>query len=420
MSGSAPFGAKKLSIAFVSQYFFPEQFSNNAITTELIRRGHAVDVVTNVPNYGRDTFFEGWSNSQRREEEWNGARIHRARSVARGKSKLRLLLNYITFPVTGTWTALRKVKRKPDVIFVSLLSPIFQAIPAIVLSRWYRAPLVYWVQDIWPESAIYTLRLHNWFAVKGLTAISAWISRRADLVLVQSEAFPPMITRFGVPPARIRVLPNTAPAMYRPMAPEDAPDAMALMPKADFRVMFAGNIGESQDFDTLLAAAHLLRDFEGLHWVIIGSGRDLERVRAKAAELGLVGRFHLLGRHPEETMPGFFAQADAVIVSLRQNPIFDLTVPYKVQCYMACGRPILASIGGEGARVIQDSNSGIAVPPSSPQKLAAAVSQMMDMPAVERQKMGRCARNYYDKHYASIKVYDNLETWLQEAASQRN
>jgi glycosyltransferase involved in cell wall biosynthesis len=119
-------------------------------------------------------------------------------------------------------------------------------------------------------------------------------------------------------------------------------------------------------------------------------------------------------------MPGFFAQADAVIVSLRQNPIFDLTVPYKVQCYMACGRPILASIGGEGARVIQDSNSGIAVPPSSPQKLAAAVSQMMDMPAVERQKMGRCARNYYDKHYASIKVYNNLETWLQEAASQRN
>ena len=118
-----------------------------------------------------------------------------------------------------------------------------------------------------------------------------------------------MITRFGVPPARIRVLPNTAPAMYRPMAPEDAPDAMALMPKADFRVMFAGNIGESQDFDTLLAAAHLLREFEGLHWVTIGSGRDLERVRAKAAELGLVGRFHLLGRHPEETMPGFFAQA---------------------------------------------------------------------------------------------------------------
>lgn len=412
-------GEEALSITFISQYFFPEQFSNNAITEELVRRGHSVDVVTGVPNYGHHTFFDGYSNRERREEAWRGARVHRARSIARGESKLRLLLNYVTFPVTGSWTALRKVKRRPDVIFVSLLSPIFQAIPAIVLSRRRRVPMVYWVQDIWPESAIYTLRLKNRLIVSALTAISGWIIRRASLVLVQSAAFPPMISRFGVPEDRIRVLPNTAPAMYRPMAAKDAPEAAALMPATGFRVMFAGNIGESQDFDSLLAAAHLLRDRVDLHWVIIGSGRDLERVRIRAQEMRISDCFHLLGRHPEETMPGFFAQADALIVSLKQNPIFDLTVPYKVQCYMACGRPILAAIDGEGARVINASSAGLSVPPSQPEALAVAVTRLMAMSAAERQAMGERARAYYETHYSSAKVYGDLEIWLTEVAQTR-
>lgn len=408
-------GVNRLSITFVSQYFFPEQFSNNAIVAELVQRGHSVNVVTGVPNYGRDSFFEGWSNHERREEDWRGARIHRARSVARGKSKLRLLLNYVTFPLTGSWTAFRKVKRRPDVVFASLLSPIFQAFPAIILSRFHRAPLVYWVQDIWPESAIYTLRLKNRLVVKTLTAISAWIIRRADLVLVQSEAFPPMITRFGVHKDRIRVLPNTAPEIYRPITSDAAPEQAALMPATGFRVMFAGNIGESQDFDTLLETAHLLRAHEDLHWVIIGSGRDLARVRARTVDLGITERFYLLGRHPEETIPGFFAQADAFIISLRQNPIFDLTVPYKVQCYMACGRPILAAIAGEGARIIENAGAGIVVPPSKPDALAAALNQMMTMPEEQRRAMGERARAYFDEEYSGAHVYGCLENWLHEA-----
>lgn len=420
MSKAVSDGTKPLSIAFVSQYFFPEQFSNNAIVEELIRRGHSVDVVTGVPNYGRESFFEGWSNRERREEDWNGARIHRARSVARGRSKLRLLLNYVTFPVAGSWTALRKVKRLPDVSFVSMTSPPFQALPAIIL-KWLRGvPTVYWVQDIWPESAIETLKLKNRLAVAALNAICGWLFRRADLVLVQSAAFPPMIMRFGIAQDRIRVLPNTAPVMYHPMAPEEAPWAQALLPPAGFRVMFAGNIGESQDFDTLLAAAHLLRAREALHWVIIGSGRDLERVRARVEELGIAERFHLLGRHPEETMPGFFAQADALIVSLRDINIFNLTVPYKVQCYMACARPILAAIAGEGARIIEAAEAGITAAPSNPESLAVAVTRMMDLSEGERRAMGKSARDYYDAHYSGAQVYGDLESWLRDAAALRH
>lgn len=413
-----PQAQKSLNIAFVSQYFFPEQFSNNAIAEELVRRGHNVDVVTGVPNYGRDNFFEGYTNRCRREEEWKGAKVHRARSVARGKSKLRLLLNYMTFPVTGSWTAMRKLKRRPDVSFVSMPSPPFQALPAIIL-KWFRGvPTVYWVQDIWPETAVDTLRLKNPVVIKALSAICGWLFRRADLVLVQSAAFPPMISRFGIPEERIRVLPNTAPDMYRPMTSDEAPEAKELMPAAEFRVMFAGNIGEAQDFNTLLDAAFLLREHEGLHWVIIGSGRDLERVAKRTEELGIKNRFHLLGRYPEEAMPGFFAQADALVVSLKNNEIFNRIVPYKVQCYMACGRPILAAIGGEGARVVNRAGAGITAPPSDPRALASSIKQMMEMGAEERKAMGNRARAYYDAHYSAAQVYGNLETWLSEAASQ--
>ncbi len=416
-AGPVPEGdpAPSLSVAFVSQYFFPEQFSLNAMAEDLVLRGHRLTVLTGVPNYGRASFFDGYSNRERRDEDWRGARVLRAWSVARGKSKLRLLLNYLTFPITGTWMAYRRFRQRPDVIFVSLLSPVFQALPAIFLSWYHRAPLVYWVQDIWPESAIHTLRLRNRFAISGLTAVCRWIFGRADLVLVQSEAFPPMVARFGVPADRIRVLPNTAPQMYQPLDAASAPQIRDLMPKAGFTLMFAGNIGESQDFDTLLEAACLLRDREALHWVIIGSGRDLDRVRAKVAELGLEDRFHLLGRYPEEDMPRFFAQADALIVSLRENDIFNLTVPYKIQCYMACGKPILAAISGEGARVIRQSAGGIVVSPSQPAEMAEAIRRLMDLSPDARQDMGRQARAYFDRQYTRDLVYGNLERWLLEA-----
>ena len=421
MSGEAepvPDGdvAPSLSVAFVSQYFFPEQFSLNAMAEDLVLRGHKLTVLTGVPNYGRESFFDGYSNRERLDEDWRGARVLRAWSVARGKSRLRLLLNYLTFPITGTWMAYRRFRQRPDVIFVSLLSPIFQALPAIFLSWYHRVPLVYWVQDIWPESAIHTLRLRNRFAISGLTAVCRWIFRRADLVLVQSEAIPPMVTRYGVPADHIRVLPNTAPQMYQPLNGSAAPQIRDLMPKAEFTLMFGGNIGESQDFDTLLEVACLLRDREVLHWVIIGSGRDLDRVRAKVAELGLEDRFHLLGRYSEDDMPRFFAQADALIVSLRENDIFNLTVPYKIQCYMACGKPILAAISGEGARVIRQSDGGIVVNPSQPAEMAEAIRRLMDLSPDARKDMGRQARAYFDLHYTPDLVYGNLERWLLEAA----
>lgn len=408
-----------MRIAFISQYFYPEQFSNNAIARDLVRRGHEVHAFPCVPNYPVGRFFEGYSNRKRREEHWEGVRISRAFTMPRGRNALSLIANYITYPIAASWTMLRKLRQRPDVSFVSMPSPLFQAFAGIFL-RWRTGtPCVYWVQDIWPESATYTLGLHNRLIVGLLKAVCGWLYRQADIVMVQSAAFQDIIMRFGVPSERIRVLPNTAPESYFPLFPEQAQDYARLVPLRGFRLMFAGNIGESQDFDTIIAAAALLREREDLHWLIVGSGRDEERVKRLVAKSGLNDRFHFLGRHPEEEMPKFFAHADAMLVSLKDIPIFALTVPYKIQSYMACAKPIIASLNGEGARIVNESGAGFAVAAGRPQALAEAILRMMTTDPASRASYAANSRSYFEANYSSAKIYGDLERALEDAASLR-
>lgn len=406
-----------MRIAFLSQYFHPETFSNNMIARALVERGHEVHVVCCVPNYPAGSFFDGYSNRARREEVWEGVAVHRAWTVPRGSSGASLLTNYLTYPIAATWTLMRRVRARPNVSFVSMPSPLFQAFAGVLL-RWLRGtPCVYWVQDIWPESATYTLGLRNPLLVRPLTWLCGWLYRRADVILVPSAAFPAMIERFGVEPDRIRFFPNTAPATYRRISSDEAQDEAELVPQDGFRLMFAGNIGESQDFDTLIGAAELLRDRSDLHWVIVGSGRDMDRVQKEIAARGLADRFTFVGRHPEDRMPFFFAHADAMLVSLKDIPIFALTVPYKIQCYMACGKPIVASINGEGARLVREAGAGEVAPAGTPRALAEAIRRMLDASPVDRDAMGERARRYFEAHFAAEKVYSDLERWLAEAAA---
>lgn len=403
-----------MKIAFVSQYYYPEPFSNTQIVRELVTRGHSVEVLTGVPNYPNGNFYDGWSNGKRRRESHEGARIFRAISYPRKKGVISLILNYLAFVIFGSWAARMWKLETPDVVFSSQPSPVFGGIPAIVLARRFKVPLVFWVQDIWPESATLTLGIKSPFIIRILKWVSGAIYRRADLVLVQSHAFPKMLTRFDIPSSKIKVFPNTAPEVFKPIQLEDASKVADGIPKDGFKIMFAGNVGESQDFETIVEAAKLLQDDVQIHWLIIGSGRALPQLVKKVAELGVVDRFHFLGRHPEESMPLFFAHADAMLVSLKDSPIFALTVPYKVQCYMACGKPTIASLNGEGARIIERAKMGVSAAASQPEILAEKVRYIAKLPESELAEMSKNARAYFDSHYASHIIHGNLENWLRE------
>ncbi len=407
-----------MRILFISQYFYPEQFSNNSIALAMLQRGHEITVVPSVPNYPKGTFFAGYSNKARRIEKWNGIKIHRARTVARGTNSLRLVLNYLTYPFTAFWVIMQLKPKQYEVSFTSMPSPLTQSIAAI-LAKWiYRIPCVYWVQDIWPDSAIHILGIKNRWAIKILNSLCGWMYRRADVLLVQSEAFRSKIEGFGVEPSRIRFLPNTAPTLYRLVTEGEVPSNIkSLVDSSKFNVMFAGNIGEAQDLDSIIAAAELLRNIDGICFLIVGSGRYQKMAEAKVVEAGLLERVKFLGRYSENDMPYLFALADVMLVTLKDNPVFRLTVPYKIQCYMACGRAIIAGINGEGSEVVQRSKAGLSVAAECPKDLAAAILRFKNMETKDRRAMEENARSYYEENYDNKVTYDILENALCDAFS---
>ena len=390
-----------MDILYLSQYFYPEQFLNNHVAAALAAQGHKVEVVCCVPNYPSGRFYPGHNNYHRNEERWNELNIHRVFTVPRGSSAVQLIANYLIYPLAASWRIMRLGRSRGKISFVSMPSPLFQALAGIFAKRVWKIPTVYWVQDIWPESAIITLGIRNRFAVRVLEGICGWIYRQADLVMVQSDGFHDSIARFGVPKARIMTLPNCAPNTFAPVVANDIPDRIRSLVPSDRRIiMFAGNIGESQDFNTIIDAVALLPGNSNVLLVVIGSGRDEIRTRRRVEHEGLAHRFLFLGRHSESDMPAFFACADVMLVSLRNKPIFALTVPSKVQAYMACGKPILANLAGEGARIIRESGGGIVVPPGSPAALADAMAKIASMSERELDALGRKGRQIFEERYS--------------------
>jgi glycosyltransferase involved in cell wall biosynthesis len=183
--------------------------------------------------------------------------------------------------------------------------------------------------------------------------------------------------------------------------------------------MFAGNIGASQDFESILGAAESLKEYKNIHWIIIGDGRMFPWVQEQVNKRGLSDTFHLLGRHPLALMPAFFAQANVMLVSLKKKPIFALTIPAKVQSYLACSRPIIAAIDGEGARVVEDAAAGLTCPPEEPGLLAKTVLQASKMPAEDLEEMARRGRYYFEKNFDSTTLVNRLEGWFAEVAGKK-
>jgi colanic acid biosynthesis glycosyl transferase WcaI len=403
-----------MRVLFLSQYFFPEQFLNNHLARELAANGNNVTVVTCVPNYPSGRFFEGYSNRTRRRERWSGVDIHRVWTVARGKSSLRLVINFIAYPIFASLRIARMGRGCADISFVSMPSPLLQALAGIVCKKLWRVPTVYWVLDIWPDSAIVALGIKNRTLIRLLNALCGYIYRQADLVMVQSDGFHQMISRFGIPSTRIVTLNNFAPPLFVPLSEEEIPERVRrLIPNCSRSVMFAGNIGESQDFDTIIDAVKALPQSIDLRVLVVGSGRDGPRVEARIQQEGLEPRIVFLGRHPEVDMPAFFACADAMIVSLRDEKIFSLTVPAKVQAYLACGKPIIGSLAGEGAAVIRNADAGIVVPPSSPEDLCMALQQIATMEKAELQRLGRNARAVFEERFSLQSAMTVLTTELE-------
>ena len=178
--------------------------------------------------------------------------------------------------------------------------------------------------------------------------------------------------------------------------------------------MFAGNIGAAQDFPTIIATADKLRHYDDIQWVILGDGRTRPWLEAEINRSGLNDRVHLLGSYLMEAMPYYFSQADVMLVSLKKDPIFSITIPSKIQSYLACGRPIIAALDGEGGRVVRESGAGFASPPEDVDALSKSIISMYLMPVEEREAMGRLGKEYCEANFEREMLIDRLEAWMEE------
>jgi colanic acid biosynthesis glycosyl transferase WcaI len=405
-----------MKILIVAQYFWPENFRINDLAQGLRERGHEVTVYTGKPNYPEGRFFPGYGFFGRSTEDYEGVRVIRVPLLPRGSGgAVRLVFNYFSFAFFASLLAPLRVPGDYDIIFVFEVSPITVGLPALVLKRLKRAPVLFWVQDLWPESLSATLAVRQPWVLRMVDRLVRFIYRHCDLVLVQSEAFTSYILEQDVPAEKIRYYPNSAEPVYQPVTLEAGAPERAQMPQG-FRVMFAGNIGAGQDFETILDAAERLKNEKSIHWVIIGYGRVYDWVKAEIGRRGLGDTVHLLGRYPVEAMPRYFSLADVMLVTLRSEPIFRRTIPAKLQSYMACGRPMVAALDGEGARLVSESGAGPAVRAGDAAGLAEAVLTLSRMPAAEREAMGQRGREYFDRHFDRTLLLTRLEEWGRELA----
>lgn len=397
-----------MKIVVVTQYFWPECFRINDLVRELISRGHEVTVLTGIPNYPSGKIYPDYTLNPRGYDYYFGARVYRSPMLARGSGAFSLILNYLSFAFCASiYGSLRLFSKQFDLVFVYQLSPVILAIPAIFLSRLKRIPLIFWVQDLWPDTLISLFQIKNRFLISFLTLLVGLIYSYASSILVQSRSFALKIAEYVKCNTKIHYLPNWTDEQIEPFDLNPAPE----VPKASgvFTVLFAGNVGEAQDFPSILDAAEILKENSNLRWIIVGSGRQIQWLHNQVILRGLSHCFLLLGRFPYERMPSFYRAADALLISLAKKPAFSLTIPSKLQSYLLSGVPLLGMLDGEGAHVILKANAGFVCNAGNSSALVKSVESLLSLTPDQRRQMGSNGRLYALEEFGKRALLDRLE-----------
>ena len=400
-----------MRLLVVSQYFWPENFRINDLVAEFVKRGHQVTVLTGLPNYPDGKVFQQFRDDPARYSHFEGAEVIRVPLMPRGQGGLRLMLNFLTFAVSASVIGLWKLRgRQFDAIFAYEPSPITVGLPAALMRAVKQAPLVFWVLDLWPETLQAIGVVRSRVLLQAVGKLVTFIYKRCDLILAQSKSFIPQIQKYAGNNSRVVYFPNWAESVFDMQ--HAVPAAEVSLKPGSFNVMFAGNIGDAQDFPAILAAAESLKSHAHIRWLIVGDGRMARWVGDEIKRRNLQDCVLLLGRHPVERMPSFFNHANALLVSLKDEPIFSMTIPGKLQSYLAAGIPVVAMLNGEGAEVVKSSRSGLTCAAGDHPGLAAAVLKLSEMTNEERETMGRNGLDVSVREFDRDKLIDGLEEWL--------
>ena len=399
-----------MKILIVTQYYFPESFKSNDLSFELQKRGHEVTVLTGLPNYPEGKMYDGYGVFKNRKQEINGVKVIRSLLLLRGKGGgIRLFLNYFSFAFFASIKAFfLNFGNKYDAVIVHEPSPITQFYPALLLKKLQNAPVYFWVMDLWPESLEIAGGVKNKFILNFFKKMVITFYKNSEKILITSNGFKNSIVEKGDFENKLEYFPN--------WAEDSISEGDQNFPVPDlpvgFKVMFAGNVGEAQDMESIMNSALALKDHSEIKFIIVGDGRKMPFVQDFIEKNNLQKTVFTVGRFPVEAMASFFAKADVMLVSLKDDKIFNLTVPAKVQAYMSASKPIVAMLNGEGAEIIEEAKCGLAAPAGDSNKLAETILKMASLPKEELLQMGENSRNFFQANYQLSTCIDNLERIL--------
>jgi len=395
-----------MRILLLTQWFQPEgAFKGLPFAKALRAKGHDVEVLTGFPNYPGGKVYPGYRVRLYQREEMEGIRVHRvALYPSHDTSAPHRILNYLSFAfsafVIGPWAI-----RRPDVIYVYNL--ITLGPPAFLCRLLFGAKVVLDVQDLWPESVTNSRMLTNKTALGILNKICNWVYGSADRLAVLSPGFKKELVRRGLPAEKVEVIYNWFDEASIEVARSPIDDAHAATPNdavkqgdfADkFVVLFAGAMGLVQGLDTVLECARLCKStLPDVQFVLVGGGVDKQRLQKRAEEMALANVTFLPPR-PQSAMGEIYAMADALLVHLKDDPLFRITIPSKTQAYLYIGKPLIMALRGAAADLVHKSDAGIVCAPEDAPGLLNAIAELRGMTPEARRIMGAAGHRFYMQH----------------------
>ncbi len=403
-----------MNILIVSQYFWPENFRINDLAKALDKNGYKVIVLTGIPNYPEGRIYKGYKNWITR-EKYKNINIVRVPLIPRGNaSNLMLFLNYLSFLISASLLSPFLIKGKIDKVFIYGGSPLTKAIPAIILGKLKKAPVFLWILDLWPESVFVNNRIKSRILFFLIKLMTRWVYKKCDYILLQSKAMFKPVKENGAHDEQLKYFPSWAEDQFL-NDPQDYADQEIIdtLPEG-FYITFAGNIGEGQDIETIINAAEKLKDYQSIHWMILGYGSKYDWLIKNRNDRDLKN-VHVLGKRPLETMPMYFNFSDILLASLKKKDIYALTLPGKIQSYMASSKPVISMIDGESSRIIREAKCGISIHSEDTDELVKAVLKMSKMSKKELRVMGNNGREYYLENYHINKALEKLENIFSDS-----
>lgn len=394
-----------MKILIISQYFYPENFRINDLALELKNRGHKITVLTGLPNYPKGEYFDGYDDKKNCDEIWNDIPIYRCKLRPRKTGSVNLIKNYLSFVIEANKKLKELENQDFDLIYVFEVSPITVALPAIKFKKKKKIPVVINIQDLWPENIIAVTGITNFIVIGLVNKMVNYIYKHCDLILTASPSF--------VDKIRDRIK-NKDKVAYWPQYSivSKTNEDVSLYNKDFFNIVFTGNIGEAQGIDLAIEAANILKN-EKICWHFVGDGRNRKKLEKMVKEYNIDERVIFHGFHPEKEIPKYLKDADAALLILKPNPIFEMTIPAKLQTYLACGVPILGCVSGEGKRIIEDSNAGIVSDEISVEGLVKACQKFINLNSNDLNAYKDKAFQYGDDNFNKNNLILDLEKYME-------